>query len=215
MTNEQIKALIQKVLDKVRETTTSSIVYEDPYDYSQGVKGSEVDYIYESADEILRELGIDLGSPTDKPGEVMTLEQCKAKVAKECQQPSVHGVINALQHQLNSTTNIERLVNVIAKEYASQYKQQAEQAQRKLDFYRGEVGKIRTFVFDDINKIGRPNQNIFEAVSDKIKELEQQVKELREALEEISEVTVICGNSGEAFDIVQNIVSHILNGRER
>lgn len=38
---------------------------------------------------------------------------------------------------------------------------------------------------------------------------------ISEALEEISEVTVIQGNYKEAFEIVQNIVNHIIKNTER
>lgn len=56
--NQQVKEAIQKTLDFIRRTTTASIVWEDNYDYSKGVKGAEVDYIPETADEIIKLLNL-------------------------------------------------------------------------------------------------------------------------------------------------------------
>ncbi|KIO75593.1 hypothetical protein TH53_19845 [Pedobacter lusitanus] len=43
----------------------------------------------------------------------------------------------------------------------------------------------------------------------------QHTAPLIEALEEIQEITVINGNYKEAFEIVQTVVNHFLNGTER
>lgn len=60
-------------------------------------------------------------------------------------------------------------------------------ANRKVSFYRGEVGKIRDFVFDESNKTGLPCQSIFEAIDDKIKALQAENQKYREALDRIAE----------------------------
>jgi FtsZ-binding cell division protein ZapB len=54
-----------------------------------------------------------------------------------------------------------------------------EPLQAKLDFYREQTSKIREYVFNS-KDIGEPNQNLFEAVTDKIDQLQAKVKELEE-----------------------------------
>lgn len=49
----------------------------------------------------------------------------------------------------------------------------------------------------------------------RIAELEAKCQRYEEALDELSEVTVIAGNAHEALDVMQNIISHVLNGTER
>ncbi|WP_256013151.1 hypothetical protein [Desertivirga xinjiangensis] len=51
--------------------------------------------------------------------------------------------------------------------------------QKKLTFYRSETAKIRDYVFDDKNKVGKPCQSIFEAITDKIDSLKAQIERLK------------------------------------
>lgn len=51
------KELLQAALDYLHKNITASIVYECDHDYSAGVKGAEVDYFPETADELLQEIG--------------------------------------------------------------------------------------------------------------------------------------------------------------
>lgn len=56
---------------------------------------------------------------------------------------------------------------------------------------------------------------VFSSLIERIAELEESKATFLDALEEISEVTVILGNAQEAYEIVQTIVSHVINGTER
>jgi len=65
----EVRLLVQRILDHLHSNITASVVYENPYDYSSGVKCAEVDYFPESADELLAEIGIELQLTTPKETE--------------------------------------------------------------------------------------------------------------------------------------------------
>lgn len=72
--------------------------------------------------------------------------------------------------------------NALYQSRTSELEAERDQSNRKLTFLRDEISKIRTFVFDDTNNIGKPCQNIFEAIQEHIDELKAKNKELKEAL---------------------------------
>ena len=51
-------SLLQQALDYLHKNVSASIVYEDFHDFSKGIKGAEVDYFPETAEELLLEMGI-------------------------------------------------------------------------------------------------------------------------------------------------------------
>src|SRR5215217_7030588 len=53
--NEKPQSWQEAILNYLK-SITASIVYEDPYDYSKGVKGAEVDYIPETVEELISEV---------------------------------------------------------------------------------------------------------------------------------------------------------------
>lgn len=66
MKNEEI----EKVLTYLN-SLTASIVYEDPYDYSAGIKGAEVDYRPDTIEELAVELGVTINGTPLQSTEVM------------------------------------------------------------------------------------------------------------------------------------------------